>query len=55
MMSSSADPFGQKGDYLFFWLSPSPSFSKRFKGIPLDSKWHPDFAEVMVFVYLYGW
>lgn len=40
---------------LLFLLSPYPSFSKSFKWIPLDSKWCPDFAEVIFFVYLYVW
>lgn len=49
---SSADSFCQKADYLLFYcLLPLPFQS--FKWIPLDSKWYPDFAEVIFSVHLY--
>lgn len=52
MILSSADSFCQ-ALICFFKLSPSPSFSKSFKWISLDSKRHPDFTEVIFFVCLY--
>jgi hypothetical protein len=62
MTLSSADSCCQKAQSLFLSRSlclslsvPFPLILKSIKRIPLDSKWYPNFAEVILFVCLYAW
>lgn len=59
MTLSSADSCCQKteclGFFFFFLWVPFFLVLESFKWIPLISKWYPNFAEIIFFVYLYIW